>query len=284
MKHDGSGAFAEIPALARAVCLAPVGILNVVGVGWIGAEGIDPEDLGRILALVQKVDGFFETAWGQNCCAGFALRKSLGALCVLDDRARPPLTHEQRALLEAIGTQVVERYHLQRALAKLRPLSHLSRGIAHDMNNALQTIVGALNTIDKLIETNSLERTPRFLAAALRSAHRAGELTRNLQRLARSESGGSRAVELNALIDSLKDLFRRICGEHIDLDIRLSDTASRLNCDPSELEESLLILVIDAAEQIGGTGTILISSRQEGPFVHVCVQGRCLCLPAHPGG
>src|SRR5512140_97768 len=80
---------------------------------------------------------------------------------------------------------------------KSQALSHLAGGIAHDLNNALQTIVGSLTTIEKLIEMDQLERAPRFIAAALRSARRGGELTRILQRLARRAAAGSTSVELN---------------------------------------------------------------------------------------
>src|SRR3569833_1113809 len=83
---------------------------------------------------------------------------------------------------------------------KNQALGHLAGGIAHDLNNVLQTIVGALTTIEKLIGMDHLERAPRFIAAALRSAQRGGELTRTLQRLARSKADGSTAVELNPLV------------------------------------------------------------------------------------
>src|SRR4051812_29539111 len=83
---------------------------------------------------------------------------------------------------------------------KSRVLGHLAGGIAHDLNNALQTIVGSLTTIEKLIEMDHLERAPRFIAAALRSAQRGGELTRVLQRLARPSANGSTSVELNSLV------------------------------------------------------------------------------------
>src|ERR1700755_831913 len=83
---------------------------------------------------------------------------------------------------------------------KSEPLAHLGGGIAHDLNNVLQTIVGALTTIEKLIEMDHLERAPRFIAAALRSAQRGGELTRHLQRLAQRKPEGVTAVELNPLV------------------------------------------------------------------------------------
>ena len=142
---------------------------------------------------------------------------------------------------------------------KFRVLGHLAGGIAHDLNNALQTIVGSLTTIEKLIEMDHLEKAPRFIAAAMRSAHRAAELTRYLQRLARRKPDGATTVELNPLIRSLEDLLRRICGEHITLQLELADGPLEINCDPGELECVLLTLVINAAQ--ADTGTITIATR-----------------------
>ena len=161
----------------------------------------------------------------------------------------------------------------ERQILRWRVLGRLARGIAHDMNNALQTIVGSLSTIEKLIETNSLDRTPRFIASAMRSAQRSGELNRTLQRLARREPGGSTAVEVNSLIRSLEDLFRRICGERITLRIELTETAPVVTCDPGELEDVLLTLVLDAADAISDTGGITVTSHvPDDGSVRVCVQ------------
>jgi C4-dicarboxylate-specific signal transduction histidine kinase len=131
---------------------------------------------------------------------------------------------------------------------KSRVLGHLAGGIAHDLNNALQTIVGALTTIEKLIEMDHLEKAPRFIAAAVRSAHRGGELTRHLQRLAQRKPDGATSVELNSLVRSLEDLLRRICGGQITLQLELADGAREVKCDPGELECVLLTLVINAAD------------------------------------
>jgi C4-dicarboxylate-specific signal transduction histidine kinase len=145
---------------------------------------------------------------------------------------------------------------------KSRALGHLAGGIAHDLNNVLQTIVGSLTTIEKLIEMDHLERAPRFIAAALRSAQRGGELTQILHRLARRKADGSTSVELNALVVSLQDLFRRICGERITLQLNLDDRAGAVNCDPGELEAVLLTWVINATEAFEGSGAITIATHE----------------------
>lgn len=145
---------------------------------------------------------------------------------------------------------------------KSRALGHLAGGIAHDLNNALQTIIGSLTTLEKLIEMDHLERAPRFIAAALRSARRGGELTGILQRLAPRKTAGSTPVELNALVRSLQDLFRRICGERITVQLNLDDRAGAVSCDPGELEAVLLTLLISAAEAFDGSGQITIATHE----------------------
>src|SRR3569833_546588 len=141
---------------------------------------------------------------------------------------------------------------------KYRALGHLAGGIAHDLNNALQTIVGSLTTNEKLIEMDHLEKAPRFIAAAMRAAQRGAEVTRYLLRLAPRRSDGPTTVELNSLLRSLEDLFRRICGEQIALQLELADGTLEINSDPGELECVLLTLVINAAQ--GNKSTIAIAT------------------------
>jgi len=118
------------------------------------------------------------------------------------------------------------------------------------------------------------------MAAALRSAQRAGELTHTLQRLARRGPAGSRAIELNPLVHSLEDLFRRICGERVSLRILLANTAPVVECDQGELEDVLLNLVLSASESSAESNELTISTcdaqqyqGRVGVFASVWVQG-----------
>jgi C4-dicarboxylate-specific signal transduction histidine kinase len=196
-------------------------------------------------------------------CAGVVLLtpggEDLGRLSVLNDQSGPALTEEQRQLLRALGERVVEHIESSRTL-RWRALGHLAGGIAHDMNNALQTIVGALSTVEKLIETDNLERTARFIDAGRRSAQRGGELARSLQRLAGRKPHGAQSVELNSLLVSMEDLLRRVCGERATLQLQLSEAAAAVTCDPGELESVLLSLAIDAVQTIVDTGELTIST------------------------
>jgi C4-dicarboxylate-specific signal transduction histidine kinase len=260
------GAFSDTAALARAVCSTPIGLLTLVGESVVWCAG--PGDQDQLVALSQSASAgtqavIFEHRAESMYCAGVVLvsprGEVLGRLCVMDDESRPSLTDEQKVLLRALGKLIVNHIESRRA-SKWRPLGFLAGGIAHDMNNALQTIVGALSTVGKLIETGNLERTPRFIAAAQRSAQRGGELTRSLQRLAGARPEGAKPLELNSLLVSMEDLFRRVCGERATLQLQLADHAGAVMCDPGELESVLLSLVINAVQVIVGTGEITIST------------------------
>jgi signal transduction histidine kinase len=261
-------AFSDTAALARAVCSTPIGLLTLVGENAVWCAGsTEPE---RLVALSRSAGceaqgGFFESRAESMYCAGFVLLTSrgeeLGRLCVLDAPARTSLTDEQKVLLQALGKMLVEQLESRRTL-QWRPLGHLAGGIAHDMNNVLQTIVGALSTLEKLIETDNLERTPRFIAAAQRSGQRGGELTRSLQRLARRKPETAKSIELNSFIVSMEDLFRRVCGERATLQLELWDNQSVVTCDPGELESVLLNLLINAVQTIVDTGAITICTRE----------------------
>jgi len=261
-------AFSDIAALARAVCSTSTGLLTLVAENIIWCAG--SADGGRLAAIAMIASGeaqagFFESRAQSMYCAGVVLLTAqgevLGRLCVMDDESRAALTSEQRELLRALGKLVVEHIESHRAL-RWRPLGHLAGGIARDMNNALQTIVGAMSTVEKLIATDNLERTERFIAAAQRSAQRGGALARSLQHLARHEPDGVKPVELNSVLVSMEDLLRRVGGERVTLQLQLSDSAGTVICDPGELENILLNLLINAVRAIAGTGEITISTRE----------------------
>lgn len=262
-------ALSDIAALARTVCSTSIGLLTLVGEDVVYCAG-RAADGARLAAVAMTASGeakagFFESRPESMYCAGVVLLTSqgevLGRLCVMDDESHTELTAEQWELLRALGKLVVEHIESHRAL-KWRPLGHLAGGIAHDMNNALQTIVGAMTTVEKLIATDNLERTARFIAAAQRSAQRGGELARSLQRLARRKPDGVTSVELNSLLVSMEDLFRRACGERATLQLQLSDSAGNVTCDPGELESVLLSLVINAVQALADTGGVTISTRE----------------------
>jgi PAS domain S-box-containing protein len=155
---------------------------------------------------------------------------------------------------------------------KMEAIGQLTGGIAHDFNNMLQGIVGALDVIRKLEANGRTAAIPRFVEMAMNSAHRAAAMTHRLLAFARQQPLAPQQVDLNELVQSLRELVRRTCGESITLATELEPGIWPTRCDPNQLESAVLNLAINARDAMpqGGqltlrTANLVLPRTQLGP-------------------
>ena len=155
---------------------------------------------------------------------------------------------------------------------KMEAVGQLTGGIAHDFNNLLTGITGALDLLSKRISQGRLENTGRYIDMAMNSANRAASLTHRLLAFSRRQPLEARPVDANKLVTSMDELLRRTLGEKITLDINVEPAVWLTLCDPHQLENALLNLVINARDAMpdGGRLTIattntLLDTAQIGP-------------------
>ncbi len=141
---------------------------------------------------------------------------------------------------------------------KMEAVGQLAGGIAHDFNNQLQVIVGYAE--------DALGRNPADgeVAEALREIQKAGahsaDLTRQLLAFARRQAAAPRALDLSeAVADSLK-MLRRLVGGGVDLVWKPSAAPVPVFLDPSQLQQVLANLVVNARDATGGVGAIAIET------------------------
>jgi two-component system, cell cycle sensor histidine kinase and response regulator CckA len=156
---------------------------------------------------------------------------------------------------------VSERLRLERELLqahKLQAVGRLAAGVAHDFNNLFTVITGhsalLLESLDELDPRRSDAETISD------AARRAAQLIRRL--LAFSDRAGRdpQMLELNEVVSGLATTLRPLVGENIDLDLELDDEAGTVVCDPTEIEQVILNLVLNARDALGGSGRIVIST------------------------
>lgn len=147
---------------------------------------------------------------------------------------------------------------------KMEAVGQLTGGIAHDFNNLLQGITGSLEIIQKRIAQGRFAGLDRFVSGATTAANRAAALTHRLLAFSRRQPLDPRPVNVNALLKSMEDLVRRTIGESVDLVLDLAEGLSRTRCDPNQLENAVLNLVINARDAMphGGRLTVETANRQ----------------------
>ncbi|HCJ31152.1 MAG TPA: hybrid sensor histidine kinase/response regulator, partial [Pseudomonas sp.] len=102
---------------------------------------------------------------------------------------------------------------------------------------------------------------PRHVDAAIASAQRAAGLTHRLLAYSRRQPLAPKTIDLNQLVDSLDDLLRRSLGERIRIRKVLADDLWLTQCDPHQIESSLLNLAINARDAMADGGTLTIETR-----------------------
>ncbi len=163
------------------------------------------------------------------------------------------VAREQKAILEHTESQL-------RQAQKMEAVGQLTGGIAHDFNNMLTGVIGALALIKRRIAANRLDELDKFIDAATTSAERAAALTHRLLAFSRRQPLDRQAVDVNSLVGSMEDLFRRTLGEQIELFTHLSANTWSAVTDPNQLENAILNLVINARDAMPEGGKLTIET------------------------
>lgn len=144
---------------------------------------------------------------------------------------------------------------------KLESLGQLTGGIAHDFNNVLQVIVGSLDLIERQIACGRFGDLMRPLAAIRKAAGSASSLTNRMLAFSRRQTLLPREIEPAKLIMGMEEMLRRTLGPEIDLVLRTSGAHLSVTCDPSQLENALLNLAINAHDAMPSGGRLTIAAR-----------------------
>ena len=189
------------------------------------------------------------------------------------DRQRA--TELQQALNDRLQAEN-ERKKLQEALLqaqKMESIGRLAGGIAHDFNNMLSVILGhAELALRKVSDDHAV--CPH-LQQIRKATERSADLTRQLLGFARKQTIAPRLVDLNRLIENMLNMLQRLLGENIDLVWRPAPDPGMVMLDPSQVDQLLINLCVNARDAIDGPGKVTIETGSTRFDENYCT--------AHPG-
>lgn len=143
-------------------------------------------------------------------------------------------------------------YHAQ----KMESIGRLAGGVAHDFNNMLGVILGHL---DLLLAQSDLDSTvAESLREVQNAAQRSADLTRQLLAFARKQTISPRVLDLNEIVTSMLKMLRRLISEHIELVWRPGPSLWPIKVDPSQIDQILANLCVNARDAIREVGSIAI--------------------------
>jgi len=154
-----------------------------------------------------------------------------------------------------------EREKLQSQLLqaqKMESVGRLAGGVAHDYNNMLSVIIGyAQFGMDK---TDPEDELHADLQEILTAAERSTDITRQLLAFARKQTIDPKVLDLNDTLESMLKMIRRLIGEDIDLSWKPKPGVWPVKMDPSQLNQILVNLCVNARDAISGVGKITIET------------------------
>ncbi len=154
-----------------------------------------------------------------------------------------------------------EKDRLQEQLAqaqKMESVGRLAGGVAHDSNNIMAVILGhAEMTLSRMGPDHELRAG---LEEIRRAAIRSADLTRQLLAFARKQTVSPKVLDLNETLAGMLSMLRRLIGEDIELTWIPGASLWPVRIDPSQIDQILANLCVNARDAIPGSGRVTIET------------------------
>ena len=185
----------------------------------------------------------------------------INAAPLLDPRGE---VREVVVIFEDVTQQETERSRRAQAEAelqqaqKLEAVGRLAGGVAHDFNNMLAVIMSATEMALPEVEEGS--HLHEDLLHISQAAEHSADLTRQLLAFSRKQIIRPRVLDLNEVIQVQEKMLRRLIGEDIQVELSLKEDLWAVRLDPSQVDQILANLLVNARDAIPGVGSVTIET------------------------
>ncbi|MGC1304762.1 MAG: response regulator [Caulobacteraceae bacterium] len=167
---------------------------------------------------------------------------------------------ELNATLETrVSEAVAAREKVEESLRqaqKMEALGQLTGGIAHDFNNLLMVVIGNLDIAKRALAKLDNGRADRAIVNAIKGGERAAILTQRLLAFARRQPLAPKPLDVGELVTSMANMLQRTLGERLELELRIEEGVWPVEADESQLENSILNLVVNARDAMPEGGRL----------------------------
>jgi len=146
-----------------------------------------------------------------------------------------------------------------RQAEKLEAVGRLAGGVAHDFNNLL---TGVLLYCDLLMaHLEPCHRVRKYAEEIRKAGLQATSLVRQLLAVARPSNSEAQLLSFNDIAESMRNLLVRLIGENIELKFQLDPSLGLVKMDPTQCQQILLNLALNARDAMPGGGRITVETR-----------------------
>lgn len=215
----------------------------------------DPEDWNKITDEIAKKG--FVTNWESRGLKkdGTQIASLVSATALRDENGN---IRE----IQCIMKNITELQKLEQQLLhaqKMESVGRLAGGVAHDFNNMLSVILGRTELLMVGLEPES--PISKGLTDIRGAAQRSIDLTRQLLTFARKQATVPVVLNLNETVEGMLKMLRRLIGEDINITWIPAPNLHKIMIDPSQIDQILANLCVNARDAISGVGTVTIETQ-----------------------
>jgi PAS domain S-box-containing protein len=174
----------------------------------------------------------------------------------------------EQDLVVCICRDVTERQQLEasvREAQKMEAIGRLAGGIAHDFNNLLMGVLASAKVLRRTLSSRNM--STKELDIIEEAGTRARDFTRRLLTFSRQERGAPTKVDLASQLDGLQSLLERVLGSAINLKVDVQTRPLWIWMDPTQLQQVVVNLVINARDAMPEGGRITVRASREAADV-----------------
>jgi PAS domain S-box-containing protein len=221
----------------------------------------------RILKSEKQDDTFYGQLWqalaAGNVWEGRLVNRRKDGTLYTGDIIITPVRDQQGEIVNYVATQhdVSREIQLEQQFQqsqKMEALGRLAGGIAHDFNNLLTIIHLSTRLLERQVQPNTT--LWKHIQRIEETGERAAKLTKQLLSFSRREIIESQIVNLNNLVSELGGMLQRVIGEDIELVTLLGEDLWSLKTDPSQLEQVIVNLAVNARDAMPEGGALTIET------------------------
>lgn len=171
------------------------------------------------------------------------------------------LEHLNNTLEQRVEQRTAELLEAQDALRhsqRMESLGNLTGGVAHDFNNLLQVISGNLQLLARDVVGN--DKAERRVQNAMAGVARGAKLASQLLSFGRRQPLAPKVVNIGRFVRDIDDLIRRALGDEIEIETVIAGGLWNTLIDPSNIENAILNLAINARDAMNGAGRLTIEA------------------------